>query len=116
MSSFIQLLARFALLAGVLALVACARTPGAAPFPLVESDPISVRECRPIGKYPGPSGYSSWGPPAVLADFKYQTALKAREEGATHIFWGERKTGIIGTQIVGYAFDCTGVAMPTWSW
>lgn len=98
------------------AVVACAPRSGSRPFPLTESDPISVRECRQIGKYPGPAGYSSWGPPPVLADFKYQTALKAREEGATHIFWGEEKTGIIATRVIGYAFDCTGVSMPKWSW
>jgi hypothetical protein len=100
----------------VFAIVACSGTSCGGPFPLIESDHISVRECRLVGKYPGPSGYSSWGPPPVLGDFKYQTALKAKEAGATHIFWGEEKTGIIGTTVIGYAFDCTGVEMQKWAW
>lgn len=116
MKSCMRLVPIFAILACVLAIVACSTTPWAGPFPLTESDPTSVRECRLVGKYPGPSGYSSWGPPPVLADFKYQTALKAKEAGATHIFWGEEKTGIIGTTVTGYAFDCAGVAMQKWSW
>jgi len=49
-----------------------------------------------------------WGPPAVLADFKYQTALKAKDMGATHIFWREILQGL-DAQTFGYAFDCTGV-------
>lgn len=93
-------------------IIASASTSWAGPIPLTESDPISVRGCRPAGKYPGPSGYRFWGPPPVLADFKYQTALKARDAGATHIYWREDSSGI-GTRVFGYAFDCTGVAMPT---
>lgn len=93
------------------AIFACASTPWAGPFPLIESDPISVRECRLVGKYPGSSGYRYWGPPPVLADFKYRTAVKAGEAGATHIYWREDISGI-QTMVTGYAFDCTGVAMP----
>ncbi len=100
----------------VFAIFACAGISCARPLPLTETDYISVRECRLVGKYPGPSGYSAWGPPPVLGDFKYQTALKAKEAGATHIFWGEEKTDIIGTTVIGYAFDCTGVKMQEWSW
>lgn len=83
------------------------------PFPLGMADPLSVRECRPIGTYPGPSGYRFWGPPPVLADFKYQTAVKAKDAGATHIFWREENRGYYGqARVFGYAFDCTGVTMP----
>jgi hypothetical protein len=93
--------------------VGCAATTSTGPFPLIESDPISVRECRPVGKYPGPYGYRFWGPPPVLADFKYRTAMKAREAGATHIYWREDVRGYYGeTRVTGYAFDCKGVAMP----
>ncbi|MEZ4598481.1 MAG: hypothetical protein R2940_01685 [Syntrophotaleaceae bacterium] len=107
MKFFMQLLVIFTMFAGASAL-------WAESFPLTESDMISVRECRPVGKYPGPSGYSFWGPPPVLADFRYQTALKAREAGATHIVWKNETNGIRG-RVTGYAFDCTGVKMPTWS-
>jgi hypothetical protein len=100
-------------LLAIFTILASASKSWAGPFPLTESDPISVRECRPAGKYPGPSGYRFWGPPPVLADFKYRTALKARDAGATHIYWREDSSGI-GTRVIGYAFDCTGVVMPKW--
>jgi hypothetical protein len=39
--------------------------------------------------------------------------VKAKELGATHIFWRDALLGYYGeTRIIGYAFDCTGVAMP----
>lgn len=98
---------------GMLATLGCATTPPAPHFPLAEADPVSVRECRPVGTYPGPFGYRFWGPPPVLSDFRYQTALKAREAGATHIYWRTDVRGYYGeTRVTGYAFDCRGVAMP----
>ncbi len=85
------------------------------PFPLEVADPLSVRECRPVMKIPGPFGYRFWGAPPVLGDFKYQSAMKAKEAGATHIFWREAIMGYYGqARVIGYAFDCTGVAMPTY--
>jgi len=82
-------------------------------FPLVVADPASVGECRLVERIPGPYGYRFWGPPPVLADFKYQSAAKAKEAGATHIFWREAIMGYYGqTRVIGYAFDCTGVVMP----
>jgi hypothetical protein len=78
------------------------------PYPLVETSPYVVKDCRKVGTFPGPTGSRMWGPPAVLADFKSQTALKAKEMGATHIYWREKLEGLDG-QIYGYAFDCTGV-------
>jgi len=93
----------------------CAVSPPSRPFPLVESDPISVRGCRPVGSYPGPYGYRYWGPPPVLGDFKYQSALMARDAGATHIFWRHDIRGIYGeTRITGYAFDCNNVPIPVY--
>jgi len=83
------------------------------PFPLGAADPISVRECRPVGIYPGPYGYRYWGPPPVLGDFKYRTAVQAKDAGATHIYWREDIRGFYGeTRVSGYAFDCSGVTMP----
>lgn len=91
----------------------CSTYPAAKPFPLVEADPISVRECRPVGRFPGPYGYRYWGPPPVLGDFKYRAAVQARAAGATHIYWRDDFWGYYGqSRTVGYAFDCTGVAMP----
>ncbi|MDD2320309.1 MAG: hypothetical protein PHO83_09685 [Geobacteraceae bacterium] len=101
------------LLVAMLTVAGCAPYLSSAPFPLEVSDPISVRQCRLVGKYPGPYGYKFWGPPPVLGDFKYRTAVKAREAGATHIFWREDTRGYYGqTRVTGYAFDCTGIAMP----
>jgi hypothetical protein len=101
------------LLVTMLVVAGCAPYLSSGPFPLKESDPISVRPCRPVGKYPGPYGYRFWGPPPVLGDFKYRTAVKAKKAGATHIFWREDIRGYYGrTRITGYAFDCTGIAMP----
>jgi hypothetical protein len=51
-----------------------------------------------------------WGPPAALGTFKYDTAKKAKEMGATHIYWGEDVEGLEGG-IVGIAVDCTGVPL-----
>jgi hypothetical protein len=105
----------FLLLVTVTALSGCAMYPANQPFPLAPADPYSVRECRPVGRYPGPYGYSYWGPPPVLGDFKYRTAVTARDAGATHIYWREEILGIRGeTRIVGHAFDCTGVSMPNY--
>ena len=105
----------FWLLITIFAIFGCATIPSTQPFPLRAADPLSVRECRPVGKFPGPYGYRFWGPPPVLGDFRYRTAMKAREAGATHIYWREDVRGYYGeTRITGYAFDCTGVAMPTY--
>jgi hypothetical protein len=85
------------------------------PFPLEVVEPHVVAKCRQVGKYPGPGGYRMWGPPAVPGSFKYETALKAKEKGATHIYWREDVDGIDGN-IVGNAFDCTGVELEdNWS-
>lgn len=101
------------LLAAMILLAGCAPSLSSGPFPLVESDPTSVRECRLVGIYPGPYGYRFWGPPPALGDFKYRTAVKARDAGATHIYWRDHIRGYYGqTRITGYAFDCTGIAMP----
>jgi hypothetical protein len=78
------------------------------PAPLIETEPIFVRDCRKIGTFPGPAGKRMWGPPAVLADFKYKTSVKAKEMGATHIYWRQEFSGL-DEMIVGHAFDCTGV-------
>lgn len=96
-----------------IAFIAVAGCAMSRPIPLEESDPMSVRECRPVGSYPGPYGYRFWGPPPVLGDFKYLAASAAADAGATHIYWREAVLGYYGqTRIVGYAFDCRGVAMP----
>lgn len=101
------------LITAFLTVTGCAAYQFDRPFPLVESDPISVRGCRPVGSFPGPYGYRFWGPPPVLGDFKYRAALQAREAGATHIYWRDAVLGYYGqTRIVGYAFDCTGVVLP----
>ncbi len=101
------------LLVTIFAIFGCTTIPSGQPCPLRAADPISVRECRPVGKFPGPYGYRFWGPPPVLGDFKYRAAMKAREAGATHIYWREDASGYYGqARITGYAFDCTGVAMP----
>jgi hypothetical protein len=103
----------FLLFAAIIAISGCSTCLPDKPFPLGMADPISVRECRRVGKYPGPDGYRFWGPPPVLADFKYRTAVKAKEAGATHIYWREDVRGFYGqTRVFGYAFDCTGVIMP----
>ncbi len=96
------------LAAALFVLVGCSMFESNRPFPLVETEPVYVRECRKVGTFPGPTGKRMWGPPAVLADFKYQTALKAKDMGATHIYWREILQGLDG-QTFGYAFDCTGV-------
>ncbi|MRR07696.1 MAG: hypothetical protein EG828_12325 [Deltaproteobacteria bacterium] len=97
----------------ILALTGCSTHLSNTPFPLEIANPSSVRECRLVGKYPGPVGYRFWGPPPVLGDFKFQSAVKAKESGATHIYWREAFRGYYGEmRIIGYAFDCSGVAMP----
>jgi hypothetical protein len=88
----------------------CSMFGGSKPFPLVETDPTAVRDCRPVGRYPGPSGYKYWGPPAVTGPFKLDTAEKARAAGATHIYWRPTGMGMSGA-VTGFAFDCTGVDM-----
>lgn len=83
-----------------------------------ESDRISVRQCRYLGKIPGPTGYTYWGSPPVMGGFKAQAAAQAKQMGATDITWGEEK--VSGdpspydgkSRVFGYAYDCTGVAMP----
>lgn len=96
------------LVASLLILSGCSMFSSDKPNPLIETEPIVVKGCRRVGTFPGPTGSRMWGPPAVLADFKYQTALKAKEMGATHIYWREVLDGLDG-QTYGYAFDCTGV-------
>jgi hypothetical protein len=101
------------LFAVLLAVTGCSTYNAGRPFPLVEADPISVRGCRPVGRFAGPSGYRFWGPPPVLGDFKYRAAVQAREAGAIHIYWRDDFWGYYGqSRVVGHAFDCTGVAMP----
>jgi hypothetical protein len=103
----------FLLFLTILAILGCAAHVSNKPFPLEFADPVSVRECRLVGKYPGPYGYRFWGPPPVLGDFTYRSAVQAKEAGATHIYWREAFKGYYGeTRIIGYAFDCSGVAMP----
>ncbi|MGA7827527.1 MAG: hypothetical protein WCA04_07710 [Geobacteraceae bacterium] len=103
----------FMLFVATLMITGCSTYVASRPFPLEVADPGSVRECRLVAKIPGPYGYSFWGPPPVLGDFKYQSAVKAREAGATHIFWREPVMGYYGqTRVVAYAFDCTGVSVP----
>jgi hypothetical protein len=100
------------LLGSLLMLSGCSMFGSSKPFPLVETAPMGVKGCRKVATFPGPTGSRMWGPPAVLADFKYQTALKAKEMGATHIYWREDLEGMNG-QTVGHAFDCTGVVTET---
>ncbi|RQW83427.1 MAG: hypothetical protein EHM79_16175 [Geobacter sp.] len=96
----------------MLGLAGCSLFTANAPFPLKETSPANVKDCRKVAKFPGPSGYRMWGPPAALGSFKYDTAKKAKEMGATHIYWGEDLDGLEGG-IVGYAVDCTGVLVDT---
>jgi len=96
------------LVAPLIMLSGCSMFTEKKPFPLKETEPAMVRDCRKVGKYPGPAGYRFWGPPATLGDYKYQTALKAKEKGATHIYWREDPEGMEGG-IAGFAFDCSGV-------
>jgi len=103
----------FLLFVTILAISGCSGHASHQAFPLEVSDPVSVRGCRPIGTFPGPYGYKFWGPPPVLGDYKYQSALQAREAGATHIYWREPLMGYYGqTRVMGYAFDCSGVNVP----
>lgn len=101
---------RIWLLFSLLGLAGCSLFTTNEPFPLLEATPKSVKECRKVGKFPGPSGFRMWGPPAALGPFKLETAKKAKAMGATHIYWREDLEGLEGG-IVGYAFDCTGVEM-----
>lgn len=93
------------------ALWGCSMFSGGKPYPLQETEPERVVKCRKIGVFPGPGGYRIWGPPPIMADFKLRSAEKAKEMGATHIYWEENVEGIAGG-ITGYAFDCTGVEIP----
>jgi len=103
----------FILFVSILTILGSSTAVSSRPFPLVVADPASVGECRLVERISGPYGYRFWGPPPVLGDFKYQSAVKAKEAGATHIFWREAIMGYYGqTRVIGYAFDCTGVAMP----
>jgi hypothetical protein len=99
---------RFMLVVPLLGLAGCSVFGSNRPFPLQETSPADVRACRLVAKMPGPSGYRMWGPPATLGTFKYDAAKKAKELGATHIYWGENVEGI-GGEVIGYAVDCTGV-------
>jgi hypothetical protein len=103
---------KMCLMVPLLALCGCSMFSGK-PYPLVETEPATVKDCRAVGEFPGPIGYRVWGPPALLSDFKFQTAEKAKLMGATHIYWRENQgpEGFEG-RIVGYAFDCTGVHLP----
>lgn len=103
----------FILFAAILTITGCSTFVSYKPFPLEVADPIRVSGCHLVDKIPGPYGYSFWGPPPVLGDFKYQSAVRAKEAGATHIFWRETLQGYYGeTRVIGYAFDCTGVSVP----
>jgi hypothetical protein len=103
----------FLLIVSMLATTGCSTYVSQKTFPLEVANPSSVGGCRLVGKFPGPYGYRYWGPPPVLGDFKYQSAVKAKEAGATHIFWRDADLGFYGqTRVIGYAFDCTGVTMP----
>lgn len=103
----------FILFVSILTILGSSTAVSSRPFPLGVADPASVGECRLVERIPGPYGYRFWGPPPVLGDFKYQSAVKAKEAGATHIFWREAIKGYYGqTRVIGYAFDCSGVAMP----
>jgi hypothetical protein len=99
---------RLWLVVPMLGLAGCSVFGSNTPFPLQETSPADVRACRQVAKIPGPSGYRMWGPPAALGTFKYDAAKKAKEMGATHIYWGEDVEGLEG-EVVGYAVDCTGV-------
>jgi hypothetical protein len=99
---------RLWLVVPILGLAGCSVFISDTPFPLKETTQARVKDCRKVAKFPGPSGYRLWGPPATLGSFKYDTAKKAKELGATHIYWGEDVEGI-GGEIVGYAVDCTGI-------
>jgi uncharacterized lipoprotein YmbA len=96
------------LVALLIVLTGCSTMTEKQPFPLKETESVLVRECRMVGKYPGPEGYRFWGPPPVLGDFKYRTALKAKEKGATHIYWRVVIDGFEGVT-VGMAYDCSAV-------
>jgi len=103
----------FLLIVSLLVFTGCSTYVSQKTFPLDVAGPASVGECRLVERIPGPYGYRFWGPPPVLGDFKYQSAVKAKEAGATHIFWREADMGNYGqTRVIGYAFDCTGVTMP----
>lgn len=97
-------------IAALLCLTGCSAFSTKGPFPLKETSSRTVKDCRNVAKFPGPSGYRMWGPPAALGSFKYDTAKKAKELGATHIYWGEDADGLAGG-IVGFAVDCTGVQL-----
>jgi len=94
----------------LLALSGCSMFTADRPFPLEETKPAAVKKCRKVGKFPGPAGYRFWGPPAVLSDFKWQSAEQAKQMGATHMYWREDSESLKG-EIAGFAFDCTGVDM-----
>lgn len=100
------------LLVAMLVLSGCSVFTGGKPYPLDETEAEKVAKCRMVGVFPGPGGYRMMGPPAVLADFKYQAAEKAKEMGATHIYWEVNPEGV-GGEMIGYAFDCTGVDLST---
>ena len=78
------------------------------PYPLVETSSELVRNCRQVARFHGPEGYRMWGPPAVIGDFKYESAVKAKAMGATHIHWRVGAPGMDGS-ITGWAYDCTGI-------
>ncbi len=78
------------------------------PYPLVETDSEEVRNCRQVARFRGPDGYRFWGPPAVIGDFKYESAVKAKAMGATHIHWRIGGPGMEGN-LTGWAYDCTGI-------
>ena len=94
----------------LLGLAGCSAFSTKGPFPLKQTSPRTVKDCRKVAKFPGPAGYRMWGPPAALGSFKYDTAQKAKEMGATHIYWGEDVEGLEGG-IFGFAVDCTGVQL-----
>jgi hypothetical protein len=52
--------------------------------PLVETNHDTVRNCREVAKFRSEAGKKYWGPPPVLGNFKYESAVKAKAMGATH--------------------------------
>jgi hypothetical protein len=104
---------KICLLALLMMLPGCSMFSSGKPFPLEEvGSQETVKDCRKVATYPGPKGYRMYGTPTATATFKLETAEKAKAEGATHIFWDEDVLGVKG-QLIGYAYDCTGVLMGT---
>jgi len=82
--------------------------------PLVETNHDTVRNCRQVAKFRSEAGKKYWGPPPVLGNFKYESAVKAKEMGATHIYWMQGGPGM-DSVLTGWAVDCTGVEIDDFS-